>query len=217
MVEAAEVPGPAEAMGWGRAVVIAEMGSVLVAGHNPLGAFVLRAAQAASVPLAGATPLDWAEDAAEMVEVDEACEESEEDELVRCALETGRSERVMEMMSSKTNLPLPRHENDTAVVGAALSAPCLPVQRVLVLDGGSDGRHWRGGRGVVGSRRACSGTLFLASMHLLLALRVAGAARRRGDVREAIEGSSNDGGRLAHALWGLRDDAADRQGRAGGR
>jgi hypothetical protein len=88
IADAADDPGPADAMGWGRAVVIPAMGSVLVAGHSPLGAFVLRAAHAGSVPLAGATPLDC-EEAADIVDVDEACEESDELEFDRWALFRG--------------------------------------------------------------------------------------------------------------------------------
>lgn len=88
MADAAEEPGPADAMGCGRAVEIPEMGSVLVAGHSPLGAFGLRAAQAASVPLAGATPLGC-EDAADMVEVVDACDDRLEEEPVRWTLFRG--------------------------------------------------------------------------------------------------------------------------------
>jgi hypothetical protein len=88
IADAADALGPADAMGWGRAVVIPAMGSVLVAGHNPLGAFVLRAAQAGSVPFDGVTPFDC-EEAAETVELVEACDDSDEEELVRCALFRG--------------------------------------------------------------------------------------------------------------------------------
>jgi hypothetical protein len=88
MADAADEPGPADAMGWGRAVEIPAMGSVLVAGHSPLGALVLRAAHAGSAPLAGATPLDC-EEAAESVEVVDACDDSDELELDRCALFRG--------------------------------------------------------------------------------------------------------------------------------
>jgi hypothetical protein len=98
MAEAADEPGTADAMGCGRAVEIPAMGSVLVAGHNPLGAFVLRAAHAGSVPgpvpvpeavpFAGATPLDC-EDAADMVELVDACDDSDELELLRWALLRG--------------------------------------------------------------------------------------------------------------------------------
>lgn len=64
-------------------VKVPDTGSVLVVGHNPLGAFVLRAAQVeASVPLVGATLLDCEEEA-EIVEVLEACDDSEEDEFWR--------------------------------------------------------------------------------------------------------------------------------------
>lgn len=90
MAEAADDAGPAEAMGWGRAAVIPAMGSVLVAGHSPLGAFALRVA-AQSVPLGcWGVPFGWdAEDEAERVEVPDACEERLDDELDRWALFRG--------------------------------------------------------------------------------------------------------------------------------
>lgn len=73
-------------MGCGRAVVIPAMGSVLVAGHSPLGAFVLRAAHAASpplpFPLVGTAPFTCVE-AADIVEAVEACDASEEEEFCR--------------------------------------------------------------------------------------------------------------------------------------
>lgn len=85
IAEAAEDPGPADATGCGRAAVIPAMGSVLVAGHSPFGAFVLRAAQAAaSVPFEGATPLGCDEEA-DIVDVVEACDDKEDEELVRLA------------------------------------------------------------------------------------------------------------------------------------
>lgn len=101
IADAAEEPGPVDAMGWGRAVLIPAMGSVLVAGHNPLGALFLRAAHAASLaapllaplirplstPFADAVPFGW--DAADTVEAVEACEEREPDEFCRCALFLG--------------------------------------------------------------------------------------------------------------------------------
>lgn len=90
MAEAADDAGPADAMGWGRAAVIPAMGSVLVAGHSPLGAFALRVA-AQSVP-AGCWGVPFgceAEDEAERVEVPEACEERLDDELDRWALFRG--------------------------------------------------------------------------------------------------------------------------------
>jgi hypothetical protein len=64
------------------------MGSVLVAGHSPLGALVLRAAHAGSVPFAGATPFGC-EEAADMVEVVDACDDSDELEFDRWALLRG--------------------------------------------------------------------------------------------------------------------------------
>lgn len=85
MAEAADETGVADATGWGRAVVIPAMGSVLVAGHSPLGALVLRAAHAAASALEGGTePLGWDEEA-ETVDEAEACDESDEDELERLA------------------------------------------------------------------------------------------------------------------------------------
>lgn len=89
MAEAAEAPGPTDAMGCGRAVDIPAMGSVLVAGHSPFGVFVLRAAQAdASLPFEGATLLACDEDA-DIVEVADACDDRLEDELERWALFRG--------------------------------------------------------------------------------------------------------------------------------
>lgn len=85
IADAADELGPADAMGCGRAVVIPETGSVLVAGHSPLGALVLRAAHAASLPFGGATPFGWG-GGAEAVEPVEACDESDVEEFVRWAL-----------------------------------------------------------------------------------------------------------------------------------
>lgn len=88
MAEVADELGPAD-VGCGRVVDSPEIGSTLVAGHSPFGAFVLRAAQAdASVPVAGATPFGCEEEA-DMVEVVEACDDNDEDELVRWALLRG--------------------------------------------------------------------------------------------------------------------------------
>jgi hypothetical protein len=89
MADAADDPGPADAMSCGRAAVIPAMGSVLVAGHNPFGGFVLRVA-AQSVPLAGAATFGCdADDEADIVEVADACDERLEDELDRWALFRG--------------------------------------------------------------------------------------------------------------------------------
>jgi hypothetical protein len=91
MAEAAEAAGPAEATGCERAVEMPETGSVLVAGHRLFGALVLRAAQACSLPFAGAAPFGGADDdAADTVELVEACDDSDEDELVRWALFRGK-------------------------------------------------------------------------------------------------------------------------------
>lgn len=88
MAEAADEPGPADAMGCERAAVIPAMGSVLVAGHSPFGAFALRVA-AHSVPLRGAVPFGCDEDdEADSVDAD-ACDERLDDELDRCALFRG--------------------------------------------------------------------------------------------------------------------------------
>ena len=76
------------------------MGSVLVAGHSPLGAF-LRAAQfEPSAAGAGPPPFGCDEEAADRVDVDEACDESDEDEFERCALFRG-------MYILKSSLPGP--------------------------------------------------------------------------------------------------------------
>lgn len=89
MADAAEEPEPVDAMGCGRAVEIPDTGSVLVAGHSPFGAFALRAAHAeASLLFEGATPLACDDDA-ERVDVLDAWEDSEDDELVRWALFRG--------------------------------------------------------------------------------------------------------------------------------
>lgn len=83
MAEAADDAGPADAMGWGRAAVIPAMGSVLVAGHSPLGAFGLRVA-AQSVPFCCRVPFGCdADDEADMVDVPDACDERLDDELER--------------------------------------------------------------------------------------------------------------------------------------
>ena len=90
MAEAAEEPGPADAMGCGRAAVIPAMGSVLVAGHNPLGVFALRVA-VQSVPFVDAVLFgcDEDDDAADIVDVLEACEDRLDDEFDRWALFLG--------------------------------------------------------------------------------------------------------------------------------
>ena len=83
MAEAADDAGPADAMGWGRAAVIPATGSVLVAGHSPLGAFGLRVA-AQSVPFCCGVPFGCdADDEADMVDVPDACDERLDDELER--------------------------------------------------------------------------------------------------------------------------------------
>jgi hypothetical protein len=84
MADVAEGPELADATDCGRALVMPETGSVLVVGHSPLGAF-LRAAQVdPSAAGAGTTPFDC-DDAADAVELDDACEERDDDELERCA------------------------------------------------------------------------------------------------------------------------------------
>lgn len=89
MAEAAEEPGPAEAMGCVRAAVIPAMGSVFVAGHSPFGAFALRVA-AQSAALRGAVPFGCDEDdEAERVEDADACDDRLDDEFERCALFRG--------------------------------------------------------------------------------------------------------------------------------
>jgi hypothetical protein len=83
IAEAADAAGPADAMGCGRAAVIPAMGSVLDAGHSPFGALFLRVA-AQSGGLEGAGPLACDEDA-ERVDVVDACDDRDEDELERWA------------------------------------------------------------------------------------------------------------------------------------
>lgn len=88
IADAAEEPGPADAMDCGRAVEIPEMGSVLDAGHSTLGAF-FRAAHVDPSPTGeGPTPF-VCEDDVDKVELVEACEERDEDEFVRWALLRG--------------------------------------------------------------------------------------------------------------------------------
>lgn len=88
MAEAAEGPEPADAMDCGRAVDMPETGSVFDAGHSPLGAF-FRAAHVDPSP-AGAGPTPFAcEETVDIVEVADACEERDEDELERWALLRG--------------------------------------------------------------------------------------------------------------------------------
>ena len=85
----AEGPWLGEVRDWGRAFAMPTTGSVLVAGHNPLGAFFRAAQVEASAGGAAATPLVCEDEADEMVEVDEAWDDSDEDELERCALFRG--------------------------------------------------------------------------------------------------------------------------------
>jgi hypothetical protein len=91
IADAADDPGPADAMVCGRAAVIPAMGSVLVAGHNPFGALAFRVVAAQSVPLVGAAPLDCCgvDADAVIVEVLDACDERLDEELDRCALFLG--------------------------------------------------------------------------------------------------------------------------------
>lgn len=89
MAEAAEGPGPADSTDCGRAVESPAIGSVLDAGHSPFGAFVLRAAHVdASLPLAGATPFSC-DGGAATVGVLDACDDRDDDELLRWALFRG--------------------------------------------------------------------------------------------------------------------------------
>lgn len=66
-----------------------ETGSVLVAGHNPLGAFFRAAQVEPSAAGAGPTALVCDDEAVDIVDADEACEESDEDEFERWALFRG--------------------------------------------------------------------------------------------------------------------------------
>lgn len=93
MAEVAEGPELAEAMGCGRVLVMPDTGSVLGAGHNPLGAFCFRAAHVDPSPAgAGPTPLDC-EDVADVVELVDACEDRDDEELERCAVFLGMKMR----------------------------------------------------------------------------------------------------------------------------
>jgi hypothetical protein len=91
IAEAAEGPELAEAIDCGRALVIPDTGSVLVAGHSPLGAF-FRAHVDPSPAGAGPTPLDC-DDVADTVDVEDACDERDDDELERCAVFRGMNMR----------------------------------------------------------------------------------------------------------------------------
>lgn len=120
MAEAAEGPELAEAMDCGRVFVMPETGSVLVVGHSPLGAF-FRAAHVDPSP-AGADPtlLDC-EDVADAVEVEDACEDSDDDELERCAVFRGMYMR-----------------NSSVVMGVApLGTPLDPLHLFWKFGGGA--------------------------------------------------------------------------------
>jgi hypothetical protein len=88
IAEAADVPEPADAIDCGRAFVRPETGSVLDAGHRPRGAF-LRAAHVDASPDEEVAPRLFGCDAVETVEVEDALELSEEDELERWTLLRG--------------------------------------------------------------------------------------------------------------------------------
>lgn len=89
MAAVAEGPWLGEVRDWGRVFAIPTTGSVLVAGHNPLVGFFRAAQVEASAGGAAATPLVCEDEAVETVVVDEACDDSDEDELERCALFRG--------------------------------------------------------------------------------------------------------------------------------
>jgi hypothetical protein len=88
MAEAAEGPELADAMGCERAVEMPETGSVLDAGHSPRGAF-FRAHVDPSPCGDGTTPFACDDDDADTVELDDAAEDSEEDEFARWTLLRG--------------------------------------------------------------------------------------------------------------------------------
>lgn len=121
MAEAAEGPEPAVAMGCGRAFVMPDTGSVLDAGHSPLGAFLRAAAQVEpSAAGEGAVPFGC-DEAVEMVDEDEACEESDDDELERWALLRG-----MNILKSSV-----------AMEGAPLGTPLVPLHLDWKFGGGA--------------------------------------------------------------------------------
>jgi hypothetical protein len=109
-------------------------GSVLEAGHSPLGAF-FRAAQVAPSAAGGAPgPLVCEDEAVETVDVDEAWDESDEDELERCALFRG-----MNILKS-------------SLTGAApLGTPLGPLHLFWKLTGGATAVM------TVGVQRGCPG------------------------------------------------------------
>lgn len=232
IAEAADDPGPAEAMGCGRAVDIPEMGSVLVAGHSPFGALVLRVAQAeVSVPLEGATPLACDEEA-DMVEVVDACDDRDEDELVRWALLRG-----MNMAPPPLGTPSALHAcrlmfwkftgGATAVIGdeggaegrgvdsGSLSLfPGEPSSPCSAARPRRDGAECNQQRQQRAATRSCT--------HASRPRCGLGAERRLGDVRVRevvvgrvlVGGARATGGRDAGAAGGLRAQQQGRRGRA---
>lgn len=118
------------------------MGSVLVAGQSPLGAFVLRAAHAGSVPFGGATPFDC-DEAADMVDVVDACDDSDELEFDRWALLRGIKAPLGLPASALHGCRLRFWGSATAVIGVEseatrrcgsgtlfLRCPSSPLQRL---------------------------------------------------------------------------------------
>ena len=83
----AEAPGPADAMDWGRVVVMPEMGSDLAAVHIPRGAF-FRAHVGPSPAGEGITPFAC-DDVLDAVELPDAVDASDDDELLRWTLLRG--------------------------------------------------------------------------------------------------------------------------------
>lgn len=109
MAEVAEGPELAEAMDCGRVLVmIPETGSVFVAGHSPLGAFLREAQVEFSLGVVCGAAALACEEAVEAVEVVDACEDKEDDELERCALfrgiNTGRNSSGVPLVALPVHL-----------------------------------------------------------------------------------------------------------------
>lgn len=125
MAAVADGPCPAEV----RDFAIPTVGSVLVAGHNPLGAF-FRAQVEPSAADVVPTPFVCDDEAVDMVDVDDAWDDSEEDEFERCALFRG-----MYLMYSSLPAPLgaptPLLHLFCVNTGWATAVITVDVQRLL--------------------------------------------------------------------------------------
>jgi hypothetical protein len=92
----------AEVVEGAEAVETIDCGSVFAGGHIPLGAFLRPAQVPASAAGGAATPFACCDDAAETVEVEEACDDcddSDEVELDRCEFFRGMNMAVLGMLA----------------------------------------------------------------------------------------------------------------------